>query len=184
MHITIKDFTITVWNQGVHNGWATSSFLFSSWPLSPGSLAVSRPHRHHKSAVYLVAPVNAYQMLGGIDLRRLQSTVSPKRTTMTYKVEADVPLTLHIIILIFNAAAPDPHSTPDVSLFLSVMWPCVGIAADLMTCTHSPYWISHPASAYTPVVLMYFSEWGISLCFHLCLYLSSSYTLLVGLCAI
>lgn len=45
-----------------------------------------------------------------------------------------------------------------------------------MTCTHSPYWISHPAPAYTPIVLIYFSVKTISLSrsFSVCLSMSLS----------
>lgn len=58
----------------------------------------------------------------------------------------------------------------------------LSVAADLMTCWHSPYWISHPTSAYTPTSLIYFlvkvissslavcPRLPVSVCLHSCMF--------------
>lgn len=121
---------------------------------------------------------------------------------MAYKVEADVPLTLHIIIPIFilalwSGSKSKSRFDTSVSILspsLNFTWPSgCAFAGDLMTCTHSPYWISHPASSYTPI-LIYFSVQGISLslspshchsvCLSICLCLSLYLFLLNYLCTV
>ena len=131
--------------------------------------------KHHWNTVYLpylVASANAYQVLNGIDIMRKLCCRARylEKTTMTYKVEADVPLTLHIIIPIFISAGWSRSRSrsrfdPGVSILSlssSLKFTWAGYIwysrwfNDLYT-THSSYWISNPASAYTPIVLIYFS---------------------------
>lgn len=152
----------------------------------------------HGSTVYFVAPTNTYQVLRGIDfMRKWCCTAQCRWEELQWHTKWKQMFPWHcILLLLFPSSSQlvnlDPNPDPD-STSVSQLSPWapaltspgqldVGIAADLMTCTHSPYWISHPASAYTPIVLIYFSAKGISLSFLLTPSLSACPCVFVFLC--
>ena len=136
----------------------------------------------------------AYQVLSGIDFMRkwcCRAQYSSEELQRAYKVEADVPLTFHIIIPIFipatliqiqNQVQIRPRCPSQSSGFNSTWAEWMWVAADLITRRHSPYWISHPASSYTPIVLIYFSVRGNSLSFPLTPILSMPVHLSLSVC--